>query len=298
MLDDYYHRAVLLEIPRFRELLGPPAEMFRFFRGDPVRMGRLMDLGLFPWWTDPNIKAEFLQALTVLTHRLDYLLWPDSPVLMHAQNLFWLGAAVAAAAAFYQRIMGPTWVAAVAALLFAVDDARGATTGFLANRNVLIAATFGFSALNFHDRARKDRSRPAAFLAPLLLLAALFTKEEGIGTCGPIWPHMPFSLIRGVAARVPGPRTVRRRGRRLASRPLGVGIRGLEHGRLRRSAHRARAIRSGRGPARSDPAPGPVDTDPGRISRRAAAILRRSLMVGLGIISGPFALRHHAALEA
>ena len=183
LLDDYYHRAVLLEIPRFRELLGPPAEMFRFFRGDPVRMGRLIDLGLFPWWTDPNIKAEFLQALTVLTHRLDYILWPDSPVLMHAQSLFWLGAAVAAAAAFYQRIMGPTWVAAVAALLFAVDDARGTTAGFLANRNVLIAATFGFSALSFHDRARKDRSRTSAFLAPLLLLAALFTKEEGIGTC-------------------------------------------------------------------------------------------------------------------
>ena len=183
MLDDYYHRAVLLEVPRFRELLGPPAEMFRFFRGDPVRMGRLMDLGLFPWWTDPTIKAEFLQALTVLTHRLDYLLWPDSPVLMHAQNLFWLGAAVAAAAAFYQRIMGPTWVAAMAALLFAVDDARGTPVGFLANRNVLIAATFGFSALSFHDRFRRDGSRSAALLAPLLLLAALFTKEEGLGTC-------------------------------------------------------------------------------------------------------------------
>ena len=130
LLDDYYHRAVLLEIPRFRELLGPPAEMFRFFRGDPVRMGRLMDLGLFPWWTDPSIKAEFLQALTVLTHRLDYMLWPDSPVLMHAQSLFWLGAAVAAAAAFYQRIMGPTWVAAVAALLFAVDERGEPRPGF------------------------------------------------------------------------------------------------------------------------------------------------------------------------
>src|SRR6266436_4079712 len=72
ILDDYYHRAVLLQAPRFRDLLGPPSEMFRFFRGDPARMGRLMDIGLFPWWTDPNIKGEFLQALTVLTHRLDY----------------------------------------------------------------------------------------------------------------------------------------------------------------------------------------------------------------------------------
>src|SRR5215216_3212730 len=36
-LDDYYHRTVLLGRSRFRHLLGPPSEMFRFFRGDPAR---------------------------------------------------------------------------------------------------------------------------------------------------------------------------------------------------------------------------------------------------------------------
>jgi hypothetical protein len=183
ILDDYYHRSVLLERSRLRDLLGPPSEMFRFFRGDPDRTGRLIDVGLFPWWTDPSLKAEFLQALTVLTHRLDYALWPDSPALMHAHSLFWLGAVVAATAAYYRRMLGPTWVAGVAALLFAVDDARGATAGFLANRNALVAATFGVSALIAHDRARRDGSRPAGLLAPLLLLAALFSKEEGVGAC-------------------------------------------------------------------------------------------------------------------
>ncbi len=183
ILDDWFHRAVLLERSQFRELLGSPSEMFRFFHGDPERTGRLMDLGLFPWWTYPSLKAEFLQALTVLTHRLDYALWPDSPVLMHAHSVFWLGAAVAVTAIFYRRMFGACWVAGVAALLFAVDDARGATVGFIANRNVLVAATFGVSALIAHDRWRREGSRIAGLLAPLLLLAALFSKEEGIGTC-------------------------------------------------------------------------------------------------------------------
>ena len=53
------------------------------------------------------MKAEFLQALTVLTHRLDYALWPESPVLMHAQSLFWLGMLVFAVAVFYRRDAGP-----------------------------------------------------------------------------------------------------------------------------------------------------------------------------------------------
>jgi hypothetical protein len=183
ILDDFYHRTILLERSRLKDLLGPPAEMFRFFRGDPERMGRLMDIGLFPWWTYPSLKAEMFHALTVLTHRLDYALWPNSPELMHAHSLLWLGATVAATACFYRRMLGSTWVAGVAALLFAVDDARGATVGFLANRNALVAASFGVLALIAHDRARRAGERPAGWLAPLLLMAALFSKEEGIGTC-------------------------------------------------------------------------------------------------------------------
>ncbi|MDR3637029.1 MAG: hypothetical protein P4L84_24710 [Isosphaeraceae bacterium] len=183
MLDDYFHRTILLERSQFRDLLGRPSEMFRFFRGDPDRARQLMDIGLYPWWTYPSLKGEFLQALTVLTHRLDYALWPDSSVLMHAHSLFWLAATVAATACFYRRMLGATWVAGVAALVFAVDDARGATVGFIANRNVLVAATFGVASLIAHDRARRDGSRLAGWLAPLLLAGALFSKEEGIGTC-------------------------------------------------------------------------------------------------------------------
>lgn len=204
VLDDYYHRTVLLEKPRFRELLGPPSDMFRFFRGDPVRTGRMVDLGIFPWWTDPYVKAEFLQALTVLTHRLDYALWPDSPMLMHAHSLLWLAAVVGLAGVYYRRMLGPTWVAGAAALLFALDDARGATVGFIANRNVLVGATFGVAALILHDRWRRDGSRAAAFLAPLLLLAALFSKEENIGTCAYLGAYAIFvdraGLWRGCLA--------------------------------------------------------------------------------------------------
>jgi hypothetical protein len=183
VVDDFYHRVVLLRRPPWAEWLGTPAEMFRFFNGNPVRAGRLVDMGLFPWWTDLELKGEFLQALTVLTHRLDYALWPDSAPLMHVQNLVWLGTAVAAAAFFYRRMIGPTWVAGLAPLLYALDDARGATAGLICNRNVLIAATFGFSALIAHDRWRREGSRVSALLAFGLLAGALFSKEEGLSTC-------------------------------------------------------------------------------------------------------------------
>ena len=183
ILDDYYHRTVMRPDSPYRELLGTPNEMFRFFRGDPARTTRMMDAGLFPWWTDPTLKAEFLQALTVLTHRVDYALWPESAALMHAHNLVWLAAAVAAVAALYRQLHGATWMALIAATLYAVDDCHGPVVGFIANRNALIAATFGVLAIIGHDRARRAGSVPAALAAPCLLLAALFAKEEGIGTC-------------------------------------------------------------------------------------------------------------------
>jgi hypothetical protein len=183
ILDDYYHRTVLLELPEYRDLFGPPEEMFRFFRGDPDRTGRVMDLGFFPWWTYPGLKAEFCQVLTVWTHRLDYWLWPDSPALMHAQSLLWFCALVTAVAFLYQRMFNHTWVAGVAAVLFAVDHTHGTPAGFIANRNVLIAALFGVLAMMAHDSWRKQGSRAGAVLAPVLLALSLFAKEEGIGIC-------------------------------------------------------------------------------------------------------------------
>ena len=259
MIDDYCHRTVLLGKSRLCELLGSPSEMFRFFRGDPDRTGRIIDLGLFPWWTDPGLKAEMLQALTVLTHRLDYALWPDSPVLMHAQSLFWLGAAVAVTALFYRRILGPTWAAGVAALLFAVDDVRGATVGFLANRNVLVAATFGVSALIAHDRWRRDGSRPSAMLSPLLLLAALFSKEEGIGTCAYLAAYAmfvdPAGRLRGCLRLWPHVAAVVG----WARAPGVLGLRRAGRGPLHRPADRHRSIPVGRGVAAADPPARPVE---------------------------------------
>ena len=180
--DDYYHRAVMLGSPRFGQYLGGPQDMFRFLPNDPERTRKLMALGFLPWWTYPHIKAEFLQFLTVQTHVLDYWLWPDRPALMHAHSLAWLGLLVFLVAILYRRLLGATWMAGAAALLFAVEDAHGTPAGWICNRNVLLAASFGVACLIAHDCWRRDRRR-LAFGASLLFWAcSLFSKEAGIAT--------------------------------------------------------------------------------------------------------------------
>ena len=38
-----------------------------------------------------NFKVCFFRPLSTLTHWVDYLLWPDAPILMHLQSLMWFG---------------------------------------------------------------------------------------------------------------------------------------------------------------------------------------------------------------
>jgi hypothetical protein len=173
--------------------------MFRFFRGDPDRTARVMDFGFFPWWTYKGLKAEFLQWLTVQTHRLDYWLWPNSAVAMHAHSLLWFATLVVLAACFYRRVITPRWVAGVAALLFAMDPAHGTHAGWVANRNTLVAGCFGILTLIFHDQYRRDGRRVRSVLALLALTGALLAKEEGIATCA-------YLLAYGIFLDPAGPR--------------------------------------------------------------------------------------------
>lgn len=79
VMDDHFLRLTAVGPPRVSEVIGSPMDMFRFLDGDPERAGPRMDLGLLPWWTFKELKAAFWRPLTVLTHWLDFRLWPSSP---------------------------------------------------------------------------------------------------------------------------------------------------------------------------------------------------------------------------
>ena len=65
-------------------------------------------------------------------------------------------------ALLYRRILGPTWVAGLAALLYAIDEAHAAPAAYIANRNALIATCFGVLCLLCFARARQERWRRQA----------------------------------------------------------------------------------------------------------------------------------------
>lgn len=194
--DDYSHRIRLLGSSGFPALSGSPLKLFTSADDSSQLTRRLMEIGCWPWWTLPELRVSFFRPIAVATHWLDYRLWPNQPVLMHAQSLAWFAGLVAATTFLYRRFMVPAWLAGLAALLYAIDDARGMPVGLLANRNALIATFFGVLALIAHDRWRRDVWRIGAVAAPLLFAASLLSAEIGLGTLAYVFAHAVF-LDRG-----------------------------------------------------------------------------------------------------
>jgi len=180
LLDDHFQRLTLRE--------GHAAGAFATL-SDPAGNRELIEAGFLPWWTAPELRLAFLRPLSVLTMRLDHWLWPDSPALKHAHSLLWLAGLVAAAAAFYRRVLDPRWVAGLAGLLFAVDEAHVIPAAWLANRNALLAGCFGALCLAAHDRARREGARRAALLSPTFLALALLSGEMGLGALAYLAAH-------------------------------------------------------------------------------------------------------------
>ena len=191
-LDDHYLRLALSRPPQDPAWARPAADAFAFFRGDPAFTRQARDHAAVPWWTDERLQLAFWRPLSGLTHGLDFALWPTRPALMHAHSLLWLGACVAAAAAFFRRLDLPPAAAGLAGLLFALDDGHGTPAAWIANRNALVASFFGLLCLLAHHRWRAQGWRAGALLAPLSLGLALLGGEMALATGGYLLAYAVF----------------------------------------------------------------------------------------------------------
>jgi hypothetical protein len=182
-LDDHLHR-FLVGQHLAGEGQGAWWDLYVAAEGDAALTRARMDVGFSPWWTLPELRLRFLRPLSAATHYLDHAAWPGSPALAHAHSLAWYAALVVAVGALVRRWLGPTWVAGLATLLYAVDDAHAVPVAWIAQRNALVSAVLVVLALVAHDRWRRDGVRAGAWLGPLGLLAALAAGEASIGALG------------------------------------------------------------------------------------------------------------------
>ena len=182
-LDDYFQRITLLGHGDAR-----PIDTFIQYI-DRAHNLKQMDSGTLPWWASLDLHQAFLRYASTLTMMLDYRLWPNHPALMHLHSLLWLSAAVLVAALLYREVLGATWIAGLAALMYAMDGAHAVPAEYLANRNALIACCFGFLSLLAFVRWRKLGDRRTRWLSVLMLALSLSAGEMGLATAAYLFSY-------------------------------------------------------------------------------------------------------------
>ena len=115
---------------------------------------------------------------------------------MYLHSIVWFVALLFAARALYRAIhvdrgQGGVWIATLALLLYALDDARGPVVGWISNRNALVMGTFSCACLWAHHRRSVGDSTPV-WLAPALLALALAAAEGAVATLGYLVSHAVF----------------------------------------------------------------------------------------------------------
>ena len=195
-LDDYFHRATVLGYGNSK-----PIQVFEPYLDRQQNLAQ-MDFGTMPWWGSPDMHQAFLRYTSTLTMLLDYRLWPNYPALMHLHSLLWLAAAVFVAALLYREVLGATWVAGLAAMMYALDGAHAVPAAYLANRNALIACCFGFLSVLAFVRWRRLGHQSARWISVLMLALSLSAYEMGLATAAYLFAYALTADRDGIRARL------------------------------------------------------------------------------------------------
>ncbi|HUS29476.1 MAG TPA: hypothetical protein VMZ53_13275 [Kofleriaceae bacterium] len=185
-----------------------------------------IESGELSWWAAPKLRWGFMRPLPALIHHAEWRALGRSDggtMWMHLHSVLWMAALSAVVALLYRRLIGglsgstgATWIAGLAAVLYAIDDAHGFAVGWLANRCGIQGAVFAVLALLAHDRWRRRARKAAsasgatsatptngtttadgatrasgvtrvgtfAFVAPLLFLLSLLCSEQMVAAAG------------------------------------------------------------------------------------------------------------------
>jgi hypothetical protein len=145
-------------------------DVFDFTNGSAHDRAALMNYGALPWWTVPGLRLAMLRPLPSALVWLDRAWFGSNAVLCHVHSALWWVLAVVAVAALYAHVLTAR-VAALALLVFALEEGHTLPLAWLANRGALIAMCLAISALVLHVRAREGGGRmwPSALLAAVAL---------------------------------------------------------------------------------------------------------------------------------
>jgi hypothetical protein len=174
LFADDYTAAAMMD-GTFASARGP-LDLFNFADGTPQDVAALRRLGSIPWWAPADFRVSFLRPLSSALWHLDRTLFGNALWAYHAHSIAAWAMLVVATSLLYRRLL-PTGVAALATLMFAVDDSHHFPVIWLSNRGGIYAVLIGVLGLLSHLRWRIDGRRAYAPISAGLLSVGLLFGE-------------------------------------------------------------------------------------------------------------------------
>lgn len=191
ILDDWMHILDLDPYWQSPDGVRGPWDLYHFITEAPAHRRFELDHGWLPWWTAPALRLAFLRPLASLSLAFDFTFLLGHRWVMHLENALWHAALAAAAWGVYRRAFSAPRVAALAAILFAVDHTHAMLVVWLSNRHALMSAVFALASFGAHLRWRQERWQPGAVAAPALYALSLACGETGLSLLAYL---LPFTL--------------------------------------------------------------------------------------------------------
>jgi hypothetical protein len=176
--DDWDHYAM-------QEGIYPVAlpiwDKFNFVPNADAAREALQLTGRLPWWTAQNIHLAVFRPVSSLLVHFDFAVLDAAhhPGRLHVHSLLWWLLLIGAVAALFGRVL-PLPVAALAVLLYTVDDAHAVPVTWAANRSELVSVALVMWGLWAHIAARATRSARLTVLSLLLVTAGLLAGEHSL----------------------------------------------------------------------------------------------------------------------
>ncbi len=177
--DDLAQRAMIDgEFPSHRSVL----DLYDFADGSAADHQRLLDAGALPWWAAPGVRFAFARPFASALIAVDHALFGHGAVGPHVHSFLWYAAMLASIAALVRTLFGAR-IAAIATLLFAMDESLIWGLSWAANRHAVLSVTFSALALRGYVRARRNPEARRRDLAMVSLWFALSLAAGELGAC-------------------------------------------------------------------------------------------------------------------
>lgn len=191
ILHDHLHHAMVRSWETFPSLVRAPDSLSAYVLDDPAWTAWAHERGMLPWYASSELHVRLWRPLASLATYVDHA-WASSAVVAHLHGLAWYAACVWIVGRLFRRILGPGWVAALATLLFAVDEAHALPVAWAADRSTLMVTTFGVGALLAHVHWRRTERPSFGLASAACMVLALMSGEMALCFVGYILAFAAF----------------------------------------------------------------------------------------------------------